>query len=60
MAQHLIEIVNRREEIITNTDSITVQREVINMGMIEAFDFMVEMCINVYHLDLPSILGPLV
>jgi len=56
MAQNLIEIVNRREEIITNSYPITVQQEVINMGMKQAFEFMVEMCINVYNLYLPSIL----
>ena len=36
---------------------ITVVQQVINMGMVKAYDEMVKMCIDVYKLDLPSILG---
>lgn len=57
MYQSFIEIVNRREVIITNTNPVTVEQEVIEMGMKDAFEFMVEMCINVYQLNIDSILG---
>ena len=57
MHQSFIEIVNRREVIITNTNPVTVEQKVIEMGMRDAFDFMVEMCINVYQLNIDTILG---
>jgi len=57
MSQLLTEIATRRQDLNTNTNPITVVQEVRNMGMAEAYDFMIEMCINVYHLNLPEILG---
>lgn len=57
MAQSLMEIATRNEDIITNTNPITVQQEVIQMGMQRAFVFMIDMCVRVYDLNIPNILG---
>lgn len=57
MSQLLREIATRREYITTNTNPVTVDQEVIYMGMCDAFDFMIDMCITVYNLNLPEILG---
>ena len=53
MSQNLMEISTRREDLISNTNLVPVEQEVINMGMQEAFEFMINMCMNVYHLNIP-------
>lgn len=52
-----MEIATRCEDIITNTNQVTVEQQVIDMGRKEAFYYMIDMCIHVYNLNIPNILG---
>ena len=54
---NLTEIANRHQDIMANPVPDTITDQVVDLGLVSAFEFMIQMCIDVYNLHLTDLLG---
>ncbi len=54
---NLTEIADRHQDIIANPVPDTIPDQIADLGLASAFEFMVQMCMDVYNLHLTDLLG---